>query len=938
MLQPEARRGTAGDDSWFAALAETATVAIFVYRGTILYCNRATEALTGYAADELARLPVWHVVHPEHQELVRRRGEARLRGEPVPNQYEFKLLTKKGQERWVDFTASTIQFEGAPAGLGICVDVTERKRVELALRESEERLKLAQSAAGSMVWDWDLETDRLTVSDSAAELYGVAPDDVARTGKEWMDLVHPDDRDLLRDAVLRVLRQGEDLSIDVRFVVGGSVRWLAERARGIRLPSGRVERLIGVAHDITERKRAEEVLREREEKYRELVENQADLLIKLDPAGRLTFASPAFCSFFGKPAEEWVGQEVFGLGGHSQAAAIEAFLAAMAQPPHAARLETRERAGDGSWRWIAWAGTGVVEPDGELREIVAVGRDITDRKLAEDALYQEKERAQVTLASIGDGVIRTDAGGRIDYLNPVAERLTGWRTADAYGRQVPEVFNVVDAVTRKPLPDAVGRCLREERIVTVPGERLLLRADGAEFAVRDSAAPIRDRAGKLLGSVLVFKDLTELRGVEREINFLASYDPLTGLLNRREFEQTLRRALTTARADGMQHAVCYLDLDEFKVVNDTCGHIAGDELLKRIGALLQWKAPEGVTLARLGGDEFGILIENRPLSAARRIAEDLRREIAGFRFHWQDRVHETRVSIGLVPIGPDSPELDGVLSAADAACYVAKESGRNRIHQFQPDDTALAERYGEMQWIHRLQEAFRDERFRLYHQPIRCLTDPGESLSEIFVRLVDERGDLVSPAAFIPAAERYHLISALDRWVVRHAFQSLRQVRPAARPMGFAINLSGQSLGEETFLDYVVGQLNESGVAPQLVCFEITETAAIGNLGGALSFIAVLRGMGCRFVLDDFGSGLSSFAYLKNLPVDFLKVAGEFVRDLADDPIHRALVSSINQIGHVLGLRTIAEAVEDERTLAVVRELGVDYAQGYWIARPEPLA
>ncbi len=922
--------------SWLQALSQTTSVAIFLYRDTYLYANPATERLTGYTADELRRMAIWEVAHPDHRELVRQRAEARLRGESAPPHYEVKLLTKRGDERWVDFAAAAVMLDGEPAGMGTAYDITERKTAELALRDSEERLKLAQAAAGTVIWDWELATDQLTVHPYARQLFGLDIAALARTGKEFLALVHPEDRDLLLNGLHRVLKQGENLTVEVRFVTpSGEVRWVAERARALREPSGWVPRIIGVAHDITERKRAEIALRDSEEKYRLIVEQQSDLVVQTDGQGRIVYLSPSVGAYFGRSSDESLGRHFVELATESERAPARRAWEQLHRPPHAVSFENRVLL-QGRVRWLSWAARAVLDGDGNLTEVVAVGRDITERKLAEDALFQEKERAQVTLASIGDGVVRTDASGLVDYLNPVAEALTGWRLAEAYGRPVKEIFGIVDADTRAPLGDTVSQCLREVRTVAPPGNRLLLRPDGAEFAVRDSASPIRSRRGDTVGAVLVFKDVTELRGMEREMTYLASYDPLTGLLNRRAFEQRLERALAAMRDEGRPAALCYLDLDEFKVINDTCGHVAGDEMLKQIAALLQWRVPERVSLARLGGDEFGVLIEDRAIEEARQVAEALHREVTSFRFTWHGRTFETHASIGLVPIGSESTDLHAVLSAADAACYVAKEAGRNRIHEYQPDDTALAERYGEMQWIHRIHSAFDQDRFVLYQQEIRPLTGASmEPMREIFIRMVDEEGQLVPPVAFIPAAERYHLIPAIDRWVVTHALEVLAAGPPS--PETFTINLSGQSLTQEGFLEFVAERLRATGLHPSRLCFEITETAAIANLTRAVAFISALKEMGCRFVLDDFGSGMSSFAYLKNLPIDFLKIDGEFVRDLLQDPIHLALVGSINQIGHVLGLRTIAEAVEDEGTLGALRGIGVDYAQGYWIARPQPL-
>jgi diguanylate cyclase (GGDEF)-like protein/PAS domain S-box-containing protein len=586
-----------------------------------------------------------------------------------------------------------------------------------------------------------------------------------------------------------------------------------------------------------------------------------------------------------------------------------------------------------------------VEPlRNEARAIIgciAVAVDITERQKAEEALYREKERAQVTLASIGDGVIRTGPDGEIDYLNPVAERLTGWHSEEALGRQVSDVFQIVDELTRRPLGDPVARCLAEARVVESPGPALLLSADGKEYSVRDSAAPIYDRAGVSLGVVLVFKDVSQIRGMEREMVYLASHDALTGLINRREFEVLLEKAIQTARAER-RHVLLYLDLDEFKLVNDTCGHLVGDEMLKQISALLRSRVRSSDTLARLGGDEFGILLEDCSLDYSRVIAEEMRRIVREFRFSWREQIFEVGVSIGLVPIDADSGDLAHVMSGADAACYVAKDSGRDRVHEYETDDTLVAARYGEMQWIHRIHAAFEDRRFRLFYQliqPLNTESGPQDLLCEVFIRMLDEHGKVIAPSAFIAAAERYHLMTSIDRWVVKTALRALAEAQHAesARPMLFAINLSGQSIGDEAFLAFVIDELETSGVDSRRICFEITETAAISKLNSAIRFIKILKSKGCRFILDDFGSGLSSFAYLRDLEVEFLKIDGEFVQNMMEDRVKRAMVESINQIGHVMGLTTIAEWVENRQTLEALTEMGIDYAQGYWLCRPEPL-
>jgi diguanylate cyclase (GGDEF)-like protein/PAS domain S-box-containing protein len=637
------------------------------------------------------------------------------------------------------------------------------------------------------------------------------------------------------------------------------------------------------------------------------------------------------------PPDGWAGLDLYDHFDSADLPPLRAHRLALNGEAAAFELER-----DGRLLWCR------VEPlrsaGGEIDGVVGVAVDVSELTPISPGLAREKELAQVTLASIGDGVIRTDTAGRIDYLNPVAEALTGWRPDLALGRPVGEVFRLVDETTRKPLPDPVRRCLEERRVIASPGHVLLLSADGKEYSVRDSAAPIFDKNGAALGAVLVFKDVTELRGMEREMIYLASHDALTGLLNRREFEIRLKRAIRSARGERRQHGLLYLDLDEFKVVNDTCGHLIGDEMLKQVTALLRARVRRNDVLARLGGDEFGVLLEDCPVAQARQIAEEMRRTLREFRFSYRDQMFEVGVSIGLVAIDSASSDIAQILAAADAACYVAKDSGRNRVHEYEIDDTAVSERYGEMQWVQRINSAFEERRFRLFYQLIQPLgpepggEESGELLCEILLRMLDRKGQVIEPAAFVAAAERYHLMTSIDRWVVETSFAALAAAeRGQARPVLFAINLSGQSLSDQSFLAFVVSELDRHRVDPRQICFEITETAAISKLGSAMIFLATLKAKGCRFILDDFGTGLSSFAYLRDLQVDFLKIDGEFVQDMDADRVKRAMVESINQIGHVMGIRTIAEWVENRATLEALRGMGVDYAQGYWLCRPQPL-
>ena len=801
-------------EHWFRILAETMPVAIFVHRQKLLYVNPAAEAMTGYSAAELMDMGLHDLAEP----LSTSGNGFAARSLPEDEAEIWKLRRKDGQERWIRLTSGYVELDWQPATLVTAFDVTVQEQSAIALHDVRQRLAFAQQAARSVTWEWDPDNDALTTSELIDQVFGLPLHDQLTSGRDFLELVHPEDQPRLKQALLHLIKgEDENLSVDIRCLSPrGEIRWLAERAVAMRDPSGRVQRVIGVAHDITE------------------------------------------------------------------------------------------------------------------------------RKISESALFQEKERAFVTLASIADGVIRTDARGIIDYLNPVAQKLTGWTLEEAYGQEAEAVYRVVDEETSKKVLDPVHHCLEERREVAFLGQRLLVRRDGSTVPIHDSAAPIRNQEGKVVGSILVFKDLTHVRRVEDEMEHLASHDPLTGLINRREFEHQLRQTLQARDGLGGRHALCQLDLDAFKLVNETCGHTAGDQLIRKIASVIEGRVRQHDVLARLGGDEFGILFRDCPAEEAEKRAKEIGEAIHSFRFHWGGRTFTNRVSGGLAPLSPSHSGADALLSAADAACFVAKDKGGGTIHIYQPGDREIAERYGEMQWISRLQKALDEDRFRLYHQIIKPLgaSTSEPPLSELFIRLIDEEGKLVYPGSFIPAAERYGLIPTIDRWVLRTALHLLADSgkNVIAGNSRFAINLSGLSLGADGFLDFVVDELDKTRIPPDRVFFEITETSAIANLPTAMRFISVLKGMGCRFVLDDFGQGLSSFGYLKNLPLDFLKIDGGFVREMVADPIQAALVASIHEIGEVMGLRTIAESVENEATLEALRHIGVDYVQGYLFQRPRPLS
>ena len=586
---------------------------------------------------------------------------------------------------------------------------------------------------------------------------------------------------------------------------------------------------------------------------------------------------------------------------------------------------------------------GPLGPRPESPVLVTI-RDLTEWRRAQESLFREKEQAVITLESIGDAVVATDTAGRMTYLNPMAERLTGWRTSEALGLPAATILTFISDTTREPVESTVGRCLQEGRAVDLADGVLLLRRDGTEVAIGDSTAPIRDRNGGTSGVVLVFHDVTEKRRVSHKLSHEAAHDALTSLVNRKEFERRLTRALAdTAYGVVGEHALCYLDLDRFKLINDSCGHEAGDELLRQLAALLGSHMRKRDTLARLGGDEFAALLENCPLDEAAKIAETVRQAVEEFRYVWGRQTFSLGVSIGVVPITPTSGRMASVLRAADAACYVAKEAGGNRVFVDRPEPIALDPPRTETRRVNRLAQALEEGSFRLFAQPIvPLLPETGKRpRCEILLRLPDEHGSPQPAASFLPQAERYNLMPAIDRWVVRRTIELVggwHRNHPDCELPLCSINLSASSLDDESLVPCLREHLSQHRLPPQTLCFEIGEAAALANFAQTVRFISEVRTTGCGVALDDFGNGVLSFTYLKALAVDFLKIGGHYVRGVVDDPVYGTIVTAVNQVGRLMGIATIAEEVDSEPVLNRLRHLGIGYAQGHAVAVEEPLA
>ncbi len=573
--------------------------------------------------------------------------------------------------------------------------------------------------------------------------------------------------------------------------------------------------------------------------------------------------------------------------------------------------------------------------------ILTVARDISHRKSLEVSLSRSKRQAQYTLESIAEGIITTDNDGRIDYMNLAAETLTGTNRDDAAGHRVGDLFTLVDDADRRPLGDPVERCLAMRRRVNMGRRAVMVSSDGEhEHSVEITASPVRGPSNTISGTVVVFHDVSELRGLTRQMSYQATHDPLTGLINRREFERRLDEAMDTAHAEEAVHMLFYMDLDRFKAVNDSCGHQAGDNMLREVAGLIKDQVRDSDYVGRLGGDEFGALLIGCPIEKARQIAADICQAIADYRFVWKDKIFNIGISIGLVEISHSTGEIQDVMAAADSACYMAKQQGRGQVHVYSARDEAVARERGDIQWLRQLQSALHEDNFELALQPIIAMSGRADSgpCVEVLIRLNDGQGRPTNSAEFLRPAARYQMMPQVDRWVfnaVLAAIASGEIKLPSHRSC--AINLSGQTLGDESFLGFVVEALDRSGVAPSSVCFEVTEGAILSNVQQAQRFIEVLHGIGCEFSLDDFGSGLGSFSSLKHLPIDYLKIDGTYTRNLQADLVNQEMVSAMIKLARTMQFRIVAEQVEHQEDFDWLRDIGVDFVQGYFIEEPTAL-
>lgn len=848
-----------------------------------------------------------------------------------------------GELYWVDSViAPLLNADGEiDRFVSIRIDITPRKIQEESLRKSRAMLDKTGRIAGVGGWEIDLISGDIYWSEETCRIHGV-PDGYRPTLDEAINFYAPEARVMIERAVKKAMESAEGWDLELPFIQANGNRIWVRAAGSVEFAQGLPVRIVGIFQDITE---------------------QIHQRLEIDAAhNRIALATDS--GQIGVWEYDLIDQELvwdawmerlYGVSTDHTLQTLDDWIECVDPDdrPGVAQLffqtagvndrfdmEFRILRSDGELRYIKGSGTVQRDNSGRAVKLVGVNWDVTPlRKLAEE-LAEQHELLRVTLKSIGDAVITTDAAGNTVWMNPVAERMTGWQTQEAKGRPLSQVFHIVNEETRLKTENPVATCLEQGKVVGLANHTVLISRNGDEFGIEDSAAPIRSADGALLGVVLVFHDVTEQRRLSGEVSYRATHDLLTGLVNRVEFETRLRRLLHTVHEDRSQHALMYIDLDQFKIVNDTCGHSVGDELLQQIAKILQVAIRTRDTLARLGGDEFGVILEYCSTEQAQRVAQDICERMENFRFLHDMHRFRIGTSIGLVPIDNRWANTSILMQAADTSCYAAKDAGRNRVHVWFDTDQAMRARHSETQWATRIENALDEDRFELYAQHIVDLNNTEADLhAEILVRMRDRDGTLVNPDAFIPAAERFHLASRIDRWVFRHAIKWLQQ-RPCAAPKiaTLSINLSGQSVGDRSFVRQLIDILDEAGSdLCSKLCVEITETAAITNLADASFFIEQVHLLGVRVALDDFGAGSSSFGYLKNLSVDVLKIDGQFIKDLLVDPLDDVAVRCFVDVARVVGLKTVAEFVDSDGVLARVKALGIDYAQGYLLHQPQAI-
>lgn len=898
------------------------------------FVSQQVVNLLGYSAEKLTNPRFWlRLIHPEDRKRALDYSRECVNSELKQYQQEYRMIAGDGRTLWFRDSVTVTREVGKRFLLrGIVVDITEQRKVE-----SRFSAVFMSATLGLALTDSESNV-LLDINPAYARIVGRDIQEIKKLG--WQAMTHPDDlKDDERN--LQLIREGEisDYSMIKRFIKpDGTLVWTEVSVIPIDTGSLAAEpQYLTILNDITDSRESMIRLKESKAHYKDLVNAIDGIVWEADAfSTEYTYVSGQAERFLGYPVEDWLspGFWVEKIHPEDRRRVVEYRARCSDEGFNCYELEYRFIKCDGQSLWVRDMVSVTRDEDSyRLRGVII---DLTERKQAEMELRESNSRIHGIVDNVVNGIVTIDEQGIIESFNSAARTMFGYSEEEIIGKNVETLMPASQAEKHQGYVDNYLRTGEGTIIDIRPREVMALTRDGISFPVELAVSEMSVGERKLFIGVLI--DLTERKKAEEKLSHQASHDSLTGLINRREFELRADRLIASFQQGQDEHALCLVDLDQFKVINDTCGHIAGDELLRQLSRKLQTLVRHRDTLGRLGGDEFGILIEHCSLEQAQRVTSLLLEAIEAYEFVWEGRSLRVSASVGLVALSDTVSSFTDLLKQADQARYMAKDLGRNRIHIYRDEDNELDKRRSEMEWVARINEALEFDHFVLYAQQIKSLKNSaGSQLHyEMLIRMRDNDGNIIPPGAFLPAAERYGLMGKLDRWVIEHVLELLTDNPSFVDKVHcVSINLSGQSVTCADFLGFIVAQLKKCSFGADKICFEITETLAISNFSAAVDFISVLRGIGCHFALDDFGSGLSSFGYLKNLPVDYLKIDGMFVKDIVDNPIDYAMVKSINDIGHVMGMKTIAEFVENNEIEALLDKIGVDYVQGNSIGVPE---
>lgn len=844
---------------------------------------------------------------------------------------------------WVDSVVAPLPAENDEERLFFSIrwDITEQKQLHRDALHAKALLDRSEELSGVGTWELDLQTNELYWSNETLRIHGLEQGQTPSLD-EAINYYAPEARPIVLSAVNQAMVDGSTWDFELPLITQSGERiWV----RAVGSPEFEQEKprlLYGAFQDITERKaREEELLSVFQRMKLATSSGQIGIWEYNLKTGVLSWDETMYKIYGLSPSEGNEAYELWASHLHpDDRPQAEKAVAAAINNLQDFDTEFRIIKRDGSISHLRGRAHVNRTEDGTPTNMMGVNWDVSEHRKLEETLSKQKELLHVTLESIGDAVIATDLNQRVVFLNYMAELMTGWSNQDAQNQALCDVFRLVDTKTAKPISIKVPDESNSDNRLYTKINATLTSQTNQTFEVESALSVIKDKSLNTFGYVLTARDITEQQRLASEVSYRATHDDLTGLFNRAEFDVALNKLLKNIKNNRQtQHAILYIDLDKFKIVNDSCGHVAGDALLQSIGQLLSNTVRKNDFLARLGGDEFGVIMENCSTEQALRLATEICESMDNYRFNYKGNTFRVSASIGLAPIDSAIFSETELLQAADTAMYAAKNAGRNRVHVWSADDTETLKNKGELYWVDQIHRALDEDRFQLFAQRLVNVKQTTEALHfEVLLRMTGEDGEIISPFMFFPAAEHYHLANRIDRWVLTKSIQWLEEKSQTQDIERICINLSGQSVNDIDFHSYVAQLLQQ--LSPELrakICLEITETVAVTNLQSASDFVDEIKKLGSTIALDDFGAGSSSFGYIKNLSADVLKIDGQFIKNLIDEPLDNAAVRCFVDVAKILNLETVAEFVDSPKILEQVKALGIDYAQGFLLHKPEPI-